>query len=133
MFVENHGAKNFVVVDGTVLVTANDTDSGVVTAEGTEKGGRLGSARKDPAVASRGVNDEQVADIVSLVTGNDFGSRVGVGVDNGAELEQAMDKSEIHVEHLAGFQQDLVDDELTTRSFGQVNEVASAAMHKSDR
>ena len=108
MFVKNHGAKNFVLVEGTVLVTVNGMDSGVGTAEGTDKGmqelcgGGLGSARKDPAIASRGINDEQVADI-SLATGNDFGSRVGAGVNHSAELGQATDKTEIYVEHLAWF------------------------------
>jgi hypothetical protein len=102
-------------------------DSGVVATEGTAKGiqelggARLGFGGKDPAVASSGINDEQVADI-SLATGNDFGSRISVMVDQGAEIERATDKTEIHVEHLAGFQGDLVDDKLTTRGFGQVSE-----------
>jgi hypothetical protein len=57
------------------LATANGMDSGVVMAEGTGKGiqemcvGRLGFGRKDPAVASSGINDEQIADI-ALATGN---------------------------------------------------------------
>ena len=53
-------------------------------------------------------------------------------VDDGAEIGRATDKTEIHVEHLAGFQGDLVDDKLTTRGLGQVSEVASAAMHEAD-
>jgi hypothetical protein len=119
------------------LVAANGTDSGVVATEGTKKGmqelggGRLGFGGKDPSVASSGINDEQVADI-SLATGNDFGSRIGTMVDDGAEIGRATNKTEIHVEHLAGFQGDLVDDKLTTRGLGQVSEVASAAMHGAD-
>ena len=54
-------------------------------------------------------------------------------VDHGAEIGRATDKTEIHVEHLAGFQRDLVDDELTTRGFSKVGEVASAAVHEADR
>jgi hypothetical protein len=109
VFVDNHGAKNFVAVEGTVLVTANGMDSGVMAAKGMEKGiqelcgGRLGFGRKDPAVGSRGVKDEQVVDI-ALATGNDFASRVSAGVDHGAEIGRATDKTEIHVEDLAGFQ-----------------------------
>ena len=139
VFVENHGARNFVAVEGTVLVTANGMDSGIAAAKGTEKGiqelcgGRLGFGRKDQAVGSSGVkDDEQVADI-ALATGNDFASRVSAGVDHGAEIGWATDKTEIHVEHLAGFQRDLVNAELGTRSFGQMGEVTSAAMHESDR
>ena len=95
-------------------------------------GGRLGFRRKDPAIASSGVNDEQVADI-SLATGNDFGSRDGAVVDHSAEIGWVTDKTEIHVEHLAGFQWDLVEDKLTTRGFCQLGEVASAATHEADR
>jgi hypothetical protein len=137
VLVENHGAKNFVAVEGAVLVTANGTDSGVVATEGTEKGiqelggGRLGFGGKDPNVASSSINDEQVADL-SLATGNDFGSRIGMMVDDGAEIGRATNKTEIHVEHLGGFQGDHVDDKLTTRGLGQVSEVASAAMHEAD-
>jgi hypothetical protein len=137
MVVKNHSAKNFVAVEGSVLVAANSTDSGVVATEGTKKGiqelcgGRLGFGGKDPSVASSGINDEQVADI-SLATSNDFGSRIGMMVDDGAEIGRATNKTEIHVEHLAGFQGDLVDDKLSTRGLGQVCEVASAAMHEAD-
>jgi hypothetical protein len=96
-------------------------------------GGRLGFGRKDPAVASSGVNDEQVADIF-LATGNDFGSWVGAVVDHGTQIGWATDETEIHVEHLAGFQGDLVNGKkLITCGFGQVSEVASAAMHEADR
>jgi hypothetical protein len=133
----SHGAKNFIAVKGAVLVAANGRDSGVVATEGTEKGiqelggGRFGFGGKDPSVASSGINDEQVADI-SLATGNDLGSMIGTMVDDGAEIGGATNKTEIHVEHLAGFQGDLVDDKLTTRGLRQVSEVASAAMHKVD-
>jgi hypothetical protein len=91
--VKNHGAKNFVAVEGAVLIAANGTDSGVVATEGTEKGiqelggGRLGFGGKDPGVASSGINDEQVADIY-LATGNDFGSRIGAMIDHGTEMER---------------------------------------------
>jgi hypothetical protein len=94
--VENHGAKNFVAVEGAVLVAANGTDSGVMATECTEKGiQELGGPpwiwRERPRRTSSGINDEQIADI-SLATGNDFESRIGVMVDHGAEIGRATDK-----------------------------------------
>jgi hypothetical protein len=57
-------------------------------------GGRLGFGRKDPAVASIGVNDDQVANI-AVATGNDFGSRVGAGVEHGAEIGKGLNPKSI--------------------------------------